>query len=86
MRDVPSRGLDTRGWADIKESARMLLSDLRLPDDDIERAAIEELALRPPECNVGGVVIDRHVWMGGWICKRCGARKGKTFTPRVKAK
>jgi len=61
----------------------MLLSELRTPDDIATRATVPQ---REPECNVRGVVLDRHVWMGGWICKRCGARKRTVLTPRVKGK
>ena len=37
-----------------------------------------------PQCNLKGILLDRHVFLGGWICKRCGARK--SLTPGVNAR
>ncbi len=50
--------------------------------DDVERAAEEgPVASQPeappvkPQCNLKGSLLDRHVWDGSTVCKRCGARR-----------
>jgi len=39
------------------------------PEESVFRASSRR---RPAECNLNGVLLDRHPWDGG-VCPRCGA-------------